>query len=376
MTAATEASPAAARPLAAPHRLHAARAVFAAQGLNVLLVTQRDNIGWLSGFTGSNAFILLTPERALFATDSRYTTQAERECPGFELVKLATSAPDEIIGLLTGLSAARIGFEAGHLTFQQHETYAEKMPPGTAFLPTVRLIEDLRMVKDAEEIARIEAACALTDRAWEHILPFLKPGAVERDIMLELEGFLRGEGGAEIAFDTIVASGPRSALPHGRAADRILQKGDFVTLDFGANLNQYCSDITRTVVLGTPTDEQRKVYRTVLEALHLAIAAMKPGVSGKAVDALAREHIAKAGYGDYFGHGLGHSLGRAVHDGPGLSPRSDVTLAAGMVITVEPGIYIPNWGGCRIEHDVLVTDDGTRVLTHAPTDLDRLSLHG
>jgi Xaa-Pro aminopeptidase len=225
------------------------------------------------------------------------------------------------------------------------------------------------MVKDSEEIACIEAACAAADRAFEYILPFLKPGAIERDVMLELEWYLRKDEGTEIAFDTIVASGPRSALPHGRASLRAMQKGDFVTLDFGARLNQYCSDITRTIVLGEPTDEQRKVYQTVLDALHKGIEAIRPHIAGKDVDAVAREFIREAGYGDYFGHGLGHSLGRNVHDGPSLSPSSEVTLSPGMVTTVEPGIYIPGWGGVRIEQDVLVTESTPRILTHSPTHL-------
>ncbi len=352
-----------------PDRIARTRKRMSEMDLPALLVTRIDNVGWLTGFTGSSGFVLLSQQDAVFATDSRYLTQAKVQCPDYRLELLASSAPDEITGLLEKLEEPKIGFEADHLTVKMHGVYREKLPASIEFVGTGALVDDLRLVKDSGEIAAIEVACALVDRAFTHILPYLKPGAVERDVMLELEWFMRKEGPADIGFDSIVASGPRSALPHGRAADRVMQKGDFVTLDFGARLNEYCSDLTRTVVLGEATDEQRKVYQTVLDAELKAIDAIKPGAAGKDVDAVAREYISQAGYGDYFGHGLGHSLGRSVHDGPGLSTRSEITLAAGMVMTVEPGIYIPDWGGVRIEDDVVVTDDGARVLTHAPKNL-------
>lgn len=353
----------------ASDRLARVRAAMAEKSLPAVFLSQIENVRWLSGFTGSNGIVLLTEQDALFATDSRYVEQAESECPRFRLEKLSPNPQDDIVKLIVGLGVPKIGFEAGHLSYRTHEKYRSKLPESIELVPTDSLIEDLRMVKDADEIARIEAACAVVDRAFDYILPFLKPGAVERDVMLELEWYLRKNEGAEIAFDTIIASGPRAALPHGRASLRAMQKGDFVTLDFGARLNHYCSDITRTVVLGEPTDEQRRVYQTVLDALFKGIEAIRPGVAGKDVDAVAREFIREAGYGDYFGHGLGHSLGRTVHDGPALSPSSEVTLTSGMVTTVEPGIYIPGWGGVRIEHDVLVTEDAPRILTHSPTHL-------
>jgi len=354
--------------MAQPSRIDAVRAVMRERNLDALLVTNRDNVGWLSGFTGSSGFVVVTGDRAIFATDSRYTEQAKTQCPGFDLTKLATSAPEEVTTLLADLKAANIGFEADHLTVRMHEVYRAALPPQIAFTPTTGIVDTLRLVKDAGEIRLIEEAVALADRTFDHILPSLAPGAVERDIMLEMEWFMRKKG-ADVAFDTIVASGPRSALPHGRAADRVLQTGDFVTLDFGARLQGYCSDITRTVVLGEPTAEQRKVYGTVLAALEKALVAVRPGASGKDVDAIARDYINEAGYGDYFGHGLGHSLGRAVHDGPGFSVRSELTLAEGMVLTLEPGIYIPGWGGVRIEHDIVVENNGTRILDISPIDL-------
>jgi Xaa-Pro aminopeptidase len=349
-------------------RIEKVRAAMREQDLPALLVTNRDNVGWLSGFSGSNGFVVVTMDRAIFATDSRYTQQAKNQCEGFELVTLATSAPDEITSLLAGLKVAAIGFEAESLTVKLHDVYRGALPPEIGFTAAAGIVEKLRLVKDAEEIRLIEEAVRLADRTFEHILPFLKPGAVERDVMLEMEWFMRKRA-ADVAFDTIVASGPRGALPHGRASDRVMQRGEMVTLDFGARLQGYCSDLTRTVCLGEPADEQRKVYDTVLRAQETAIAAIRPGASGKEIDALAREYIAAAGYGDHFGHGLGHSLGRAVHDGPGFSVRSELILAEGMVLTVEPGIYIPDWGGVRIEHDIVVERNGARILDSSPIDM-------
>lgn len=350
-------------------RLARARAAMAAKNLPAMLITRRENVSWLSGFTGSNGFVLLTADQALFATDSRYITQAAAQCPGFQIELLATSAPEEIAQVLQKAGVPRIGFEASHLTVRLHQVYQEKLGEAVQLVATDRLIDDLRLIKETEEIARIEEACQIALRTWEYVLPLLRPGAVEWDVMLELEWFIRKECRAEVAFETIVASGPRSALPHGRAADRVMQHGDFVTLDFGARVDGYHSDITRTVVLGEPSAKQCEVYQIVHDALYKAIDAIRPGVAGKEVDAVARDYIKDAGFGDYFGHGLGHSLGLACHDGPGLAPRSDITLASGMVLTVEPGIYIPDWGGVRIEHDVLVTETGARILTPSPTEL-------
>lgn len=350
-------------------RIAAVRRVLAEKKLPALLVTDLVNLGWLTGFNGSNGFGLLTPDKAIFATDSRYTEQATHQCKDFQIEKLATSSPDEVVELLKKLGAPAIGFEAENLTVHLFQTYREKLPDEIALTPTTGLIGALRMIKDSDEVRRIEAAVDIADRTWDHIVPFLKPGAVERDVMLEMEWFIRGTCGAEVAFDIIVASGPRSALPHGRASDRTMQLGDFVTLDFGARLDGYNSDITRTVVLGEPTAEQKKVYGVVRDALYGSIEAIRPGVAGKLVDSVGREIIKAAGYGDYFGHGVGHQLGRAVHDGVAFSVRSETTVQEGMVVTVEPGIYIPGWGGVRIEHDVLVTASGAPILDKSLTDL-------
>jgi Xaa-Pro aminopeptidase len=224
-------------------------------------------------------------------------------------------------------------------------------------------------VKDAGELAVIREAVALADQTFTHILPHLKPGVAERDIAIEIEYFMKRAGAEGEAFGTIVASGARSAMPHGRASTKLLEAGDFVTMDFGARWNGYHSDLTRTVVLGKASDRQREIYAIVREAQETGLRAIRAGVTGKDADAAARKVIEDRGYGDHFGHGLGHGLGRSVHDGGSLSPRSDTTLAAGMVMTVEPGVYIEGWGGVRIEDDVVVTETGCEVLTRSTKEL-------
>lgn len=356
-------------PFTTLRRIDAVRRVMAEKELPGFLVTDLVNLGWLTGFTGSNGFALLTATDAVFATDSRYTEQAAAQCPDFRPAHLATSAPDEIVEIIRELGVSRVGFESESMTVHLHDTYRQKLAPAIELVSTTGLVGPLRWIKDPDELRLIRAAVDVADRTWNHVVPFLKPGAVERDVMLELEWFLRSACGADVAFDIIVASGPRSALPHGRADTRVMETGDFVTLDFGAKLNGYNSDITRTVVLGEPTADQRMVYGVVRDALYRSIEAIRPGVAGKAVDTIGRDVIGAAGYADFFGHGLGHGLGRSVHDHVAFSKRSETTVAEGMVVTVEPGIYIPHWGGVRIEHDVVVTATGAEILDKSPTDL-------
>lgn len=340
--------------------------------LPALLLTDITNVAWLSGFTGSSGFVLVSQDRAVFATDSRYAEQARSECDGLELVTLRSSAPDEIAEVLKGCDAHRIGFEASRVSVHLHGAYADALGDGATLQPTDSLVDQLRLVKDAGELHSIESACHIADRAIDHLVPLICPGVSERDLMLELEWFIRRTCGAEVAFPSIVLTGRRTALPHGRPGPQAVAHGDLVLLDFGARVDGYCSDITRTFVVGKADDEQRLIYGVVREALERSVDAIAAGVAGKDVDAVARQHIADAGYGDYFGHGLGHSIGLAVHDGPTLSARSTTVLAAGMVTTVEPGIYLPDLGGVRIEQDVLVGAEGPRVLTRASTDLIEL----
>ncbi|MEP6754779.1 MAG: aminopeptidase P family protein [Chthonomonadales bacterium] len=350
-------------------RIDDLRTAIATIELDAILVTGIDSVRRWTGFTGSSGALVVTATQAVFATDSRYTTVAEEQCPGFDLHLVAKPMPEELAAIVQAAGAKRVGFEDNIITAKMFSRYQEVFGDGVKLIPVGSLIDNLRLVKDEDEIAAVKRACAVADQTWHHILPYLSPGAIERDVMLELEWYIRKSCRAEVAFDTIVASGARSALPHGRPSEKVFEAGDFVTLDFGARVDGYNSDITRTVVLGPASDEQRKVYTTVREALYKSIEAIKPDVTGKSIDAVGRDLITTAGYGEYFGHGLGHSLGRAVHDGEGLSTRSSITLQTGMIMTVEPGIYIPDWGGVRIEHDVVVTDSGCIQLDKSATEL-------
>lgn len=357
-------------------RLAAVRAALAAHdpACDALLLTEIVNLGYLTGFTGSTAQALITPEEALFITDSRYTLRALSECKGFEVVETPSGSGGYGEALQNLLKArpklGRVGFEAGHVTVAQWEKFRNLLPE-TEWVATENFVEALRLIKDDGEVAAIRKAIAVAESAFLLVKPLLAPGIREQDFALELEYAMRKGGADGVAFDTIVASGAMGAHPHHHAGLRPLALGDFVTIDWGASVDGYCSDITRTVAIGQVSDEQRAVYAVVLEAQRRAIAAIAPGRSGKEIDAAAREYIASQGYGEAFGHGLGHSLGRSVHDGPGFSPRYDSHfLKPGMVVTVEPGIYLEHWGGVRVEEDVLVTETGCEILTHLPNMLE------
>jgi Xaa-Pro aminopeptidase len=351
-------------------RLARLRAAMAEMQLPAFLVTDMENVGYLSGFSGSSAALLITPEQALFVTDGRYTSQAGRECPGYEVRQ--TEATQSLIGRVAvevgELRLSPVGIEGASVTLEQFDAMRKELE-GIELRPTVGVVETLRRVKDESEIERIRTACGIVDRAFEFIRGQIKPGVAERDLAIELEYFMKKAGSEKEAFDTIVASGARSALPHGRASDKRVEVGDFITFDFGGRVQGYHSDLTRTVVLGKASDRQREVYGVVLQAQQAALAALRPGMTGKEADQVARDIITARGYGEQFGHGLGHGLGRRVHDGGGLSQRIEMTLEPGMVMTVEPGVYIPGWGGVRIEDDVVIREGGAEILTHAPKEL-------
>lgn len=358
-------------PLASPYadRVARLRSRMATLSVEGLLLSNIQNIGWLTGFTGSHAYAFVDARSAWIAVDSRYTLQAAQECASVELRSLTSSGAENLASLLSETGCPSVGYESMSVTVDTLARWTAKLPPSISLAPVDGIIETLRQVKDAAEIGAIEAACRVADATFEYIISFLRPGLSERDAMLEIEWRMRKHGGAEVAFPSIVVSGERTAMPHGQPTDRILSAGDLVTMDFGARLNGYCSDITRTIALGRANDTQKAVYRTVLDAQCRAMEGMTAQASSRAVDALARKHIRDAGYGEYFGHGLGHHLGRDVHDGPSMSPHLDFALEPGMVLTVEPGIYIPEWGGVRIEHDVLITESAPRVLTASTTEL-------
>lgn len=353
-----------------PARLGALRDVLARTDLDGLLVTSLSNIRYLTGFSGSNALVLVTARDCLLLTDFRYATQVEEEVGSAATIRIEPSSLWlglwSVLQAITGVD--RIGFETSHLL---HRDFARLLEQGSRWQwrPQDDLVEMLRERKDAGEVAAIEDAIGMAEQALERTLAELRPGLTETAVAGMLERNLREQGSEAFPFPSIVASGPRSALPHARAGNRVLGEGDIVLLDFGAVAHGYCSDITRTVILGRATAEQREVYDIVLEANRLASGAIRAGMRGMAADAVAREYIDARGYGEAFGHSLGHGIGLDVHEGPRLARTIETPLAAGMVVTIEPGIYLPGWGGVRIEDDVLITASGARVLTRYPRSL-------
>jgi Xaa-Pro aminopeptidase len=350
-------------------RLKRARQAMAEKNIDAMLVSNMLNIRYLSGFTGSTALVLLTPRTATLFTDSRYTIWARAQCPHMKIVQHKKGMYETAMAGIHRGSAKRAGFEADHLTYSLYRRLAKlNRGKGAKLIPATQVVEPLRMIKDAGELRAIRRAAKLTDEAFKHILKRLKPGVREDEVALEMEWFMRKRGG-EAAFSFIVASGRNGARPHHDPGPKKLRSGEFVTLDFGAKVDGYCADVTRTVALGRVTKKQRKIYGIVLEAQMRALAAIRAGAQAKEADLAARGHITDSGYGKYFGHGLGHSIGLYVHDGPGFWAKSELVLEPGMVMTVEPGIYIEGWGGVRIEDDVQITRSGHTNLTKSPKEL-------
>lgn len=326
--------------------------------VDAILILKPDNRAYITGFTGSAGYVLVGKTLATMLTDFRYVEQATAQAPEFKVIDYAPSLDDALITTLKEASVTRLGFESDFVTFAIYQNLRDKL--GVELVPLTGMVEKLRMVKDELELADMQKAADIAEAAFAATLPLIKAGTTELQVALELEIAMRRRGGERLAFETISASGPRSSLPHGRASERVIKQGDFLTLDFGTVYNGYCCDITRTVVIGKPSPEQEKIYGIVLKAQLAALAAIRPGVLGKDVDKVAREVITAAGYGERFGHGLGHGVGRVVHEGPGAGSKSEDVLQPGMVVTVEPGIYIPEWGGVRIEDMVVVTENGYR----------------
>lgn len=352
-------------------RLDKLRERMESEGLPALLVSDVANVQWLTGFTGSFGMVLATASDAVFITDSRYTIQASEQVVGAEVVTFGSpkTAADTLAEQAKRLGLERLGFETS-TPYSTWEQWSRALAP-IELVPTTNLLDSLRIVKSDDEVRKIREACKLADACFQHVLRMIQPGAVEYDLGLEIEFFFRRHK-AGIAFEPIVVSGANSARPHGRPSEKRLEPGDFLTLDFGASVEGYCSDITRTVVVGRATPRHRTIYEQVLKAQVAAIDALRPGANGKEVDALARTILDEENLSQYFGHGLGHGLGRAVHDVGRLSSNTDQPIEPGQVWTVEPGVYIEGFGGVRIEDDVLVTEGAPEVLTAAPKTLMEL----
>ncbi len=339
-------------------RLEALRLGMRDLGIDGLLVTKRENRVYLSGFLGSSAYLVVTPQAAVLLTDFRYVQQATAQAPDFTVEQHAPVWMDSLPDLAARLGITRLGFEQDNLSYAQYSGLEQRLQ--LELVPTDGLVGLLRQVKDEAELSSMQQATDIAEAAFSEIVQQIAVGRTETEIAFELEIAMRRRGAEEVAFPIISASGPRSALPHGAPTDRTLQSGDFLTLDFGATVHGYRSDMTRTVVLGQPNERQLEVYRIVLRAQLAAQEAVRPGVKGKDVDKVARDLITAAGYGRYFGHGLGHGVGLEIHEGPSAGARGETVLQPGMIVTVEPGIYIPEFGGVRIEDMVVVTDAGYR----------------
>lgn len=335
--------------------------------LDGLLIMSPQNRRYVSGFTGSAGALLITNEDALLITDFRYTEQANDETDEFEVITHKVPMPEEVANQVKRLGLAKVGFEKDHVTYTSFEQYDKAL--NAELVPTAGLVEELRLIKTDDEINILKDAVKIADDAFEHILGYIKPGVKEIDVSNELEFFMRKQGATSSSFPIIVASGYRSALPHGVASDKEIQSGELVTLDFGCVYKGYCSDITRTVAVGEISDELKDIYNTVLQAQLKGMEGLKAGLTGVEADALTRDYIKEKGYGEYFGHSTGHGIGLDVHEGPGLSFRSEKVLEEGMVVTVEPGVYVPNVGGCRIEDDAVVTKDGNECLSKSTKEL-------
>jgi Xaa-Pro aminopeptidase len=338
--------------------------------LDGLLVTGLSNIRYLTGFSGSSALLVVTPRDVVFITDFRYQTQVAEELG--DIARIVIEASSLWSGLwqqLATLNSVRVlGFETAHI---QHRDFQRLVESGARWQwrPTVDLVETLRERKDADEILRIAEAAKVATRALEQTLPEVAPGMTELQVAGVLERALREQGSEGFPFPTIIASGPRSALPHARSSTRSIQSGDFLLMDFGAEVDGYCSDITRTVVVGKASDEHRAVYDVVKVANERASGGVRAGMTGRDADAIARQYIERAGYGELFGHSLGHGIGLEVHESPRLARTAENALPENAVVTIEPGVYRPGWGGVRIEDDVVLGADGPQILTHFPREL-------
>lgn len=329
-----------------------------------ILISGRPNIFYYSGFTSADAWLIISANRRIIITDSRYYVQARREAPCFDIV----NAEDGWKKILDAVPEREICIEEDNLTYGFFDKLRAKAPD-KQFINAQSKINAQRRVKDKAELELIAHAEEIGSKAFLHMLDFMHVGQTEREIALELEIYMKKQGASGLSFETIAASGVRSSMPHGVASDKEVERGDFLTLDFGCVYNGYCSDMTRTVVFGTPNSRQREIYDVVLNAQNAAINGIYAGISCRAADKIARDMIKEAGFGNHFGHALGHSVGIEIHEKPCFSPKSRDDLENGNVLSVEPGIYIDGWGGVRIEDLIGVIDGNIVNFSSAPKDL-------
>jgi Xaa-Pro aminopeptidase len=362
-------------PMDHPGRVERLRAALDDAGCDALLVTRLVNVRYLVGFTGSAALLLVRPDRLLFVSDGRYQFQAADElgAAGVDAdIEISGTGQREIVAA-GAEGVARLGLEADHVTWAQQRRFAEEWFEGIELVPTERVVDDLRQRKEEAEVARIEAACGAADEALARVRHRLTEGPTEAEFALELDTEIRRQGAEGNSFETIVASGPNAAKPHARPGPRRIAEGDLVVVDFGALVDGYCSDMTRTFAIGELDATQQRMLDVVTASQAAGVAAVRAGVECRAVDHATREVIEEAGWGEAYLHSTGHGVGLEIHEAPRVSASSDATLAPGHVVTVEPGVYLPESGGVRVEDTVVVTDEGCRVLTRAPKAPDPLA---
>lgn len=351
-------------------RLSKLKRFFENRDTDAILINNSFSLNYLSNFTGGEGWLLISKKENFLICDSRYTTQAEEEAKAFTVVEYKVLA-DTISAIAAKNDIKTIYVEGDSIYLNQFNDLASKVKD-VEFKPLETPLSEIRAVKDKKEIKILKSAAKLASQSLIEILPLLKSGVKELDFALSLEFEMRRRGADALAFDIIVASGERGAMPHGVASSKVIRQNEMVTIDFGCIMGGYNSDETVTIAVGEPDKKLLEIYQIVKDAQSLAIDSVKAGRSCREIDAVARDYIAKKGYGDFFGHGLGHGVGLEIHEKPQLSPRSDGTLEASMVVTVEPGIYIPKLGGVRIEDTIVVTEDGCEVITQVPKELIKI----
>ncbi len=349
-------------------RLRKLRTSLAKRGLDALLLSQPENLRYLSGFAGSSGWLLISGQNAILATDFRYMEQAKGESPDFEIIQTKRELRDWLPGLVSDLGWYKLGFEADFVSYDSYHKLSEAIATkqvNLELVPTTGIVEQLRSIKEPEELGFITKAVELADAAFEQAKAIIRPGITEKEAAWEIEKLLRQERSEGMPFEIIVASGPNSALPHARPTEKIIRSGEPVLIDMGARINGYCSDFSRTLFLGKADKTLREIYNIVLKAQTAAIEGVESGMDASQADQLARSVVEQAGYRNAFGHGLGHGVGLAVHELPTLGPSSSDSLADGMVFTIEPGIYLAGKGGVRIEDMVVLENGKARVLSKA-----------
>lgn len=349
-------------------RLSKLRQELSQKGLDGTLIINRENRMYISGFTGSSAWVFVTNDKAILITDFRYIEQAQIEAPLFEIRKYEGKILETLSGIVKELKLSKLGVEESHLSYREYCDLNDAFD-GCRLESFDDVVETQRFTKDKEEQSKIKKAVEIADYAFSKVLDFIKPGVLELEIAAEIEYQMKKQGASGSSFETIVASGYRASMPHGVASMKKIELGDVITMDYGALYQHYCSDITRTVFLGKPNPEIEKVYHIVLEAQRKATEGAHEGKIGKEVDKIARKHIEDAGYGNCFGHGLGHGVGLEIHEAPRLAVTGEVKLINNMLVTVEPGIYLPGLGGVRIEDIIMINGDTPIIYTEASKEL-------